>query len=163
MYLNSMLKSIFTRTGVSICGMALVVASSGLVVSAVRANGGGDADPTAGPQLPNVIAVRVHADWCGACAKLNPVFPDLKKRSSEMPVLFMTFDVTNGGTSRQAEYLAGVAGLGEIWQSLRKKVGNIVLIDTKSKRTVSTVAATDGLESIENALRRAVDSALAAG
>ncbi len=163
MLLQNVLESRFARVVVSICAMVLVVVSSGFVVSAGRASAGEPAKSVVEPQLPNVIAIRVHADWCGACAKLDSVFPNIKKRSTELPVLFMTFDVTNDVTSRQAEYLAGVAGLDEIWQGLKKKVGSIVLIDTKSKRAVSTVAATDDLKSIEDAIRRAVESALAAG
>ncbi len=104
-------------------------------------------------QPPDVVAVRMHADWCGACKQLSPMSPELLKRTAELPVLHLTFDATDNNTRRQADYLAALLGLEQLCSDQTKRVGTIVLLDAGTKQVISTVAASGNLKAIEAAVR----------
>lgn len=109
-------------------------------------------------KLPDIIAIRVQADWCETSRKLDPVFAKLKSWSSDKPVLFVTFDKSTKTTSQQAEYLAGVLGLDAVWPKHGDKVGTIVLVDAKRKRVVASLSANSSLETLEAAIQSALSS-----
>jgi len=113
--------------------------------------------------VPQVLAVRFHADWCGACKKLDGVFAELRRRTSDAPVLYLTLDFTDEVTRRQAEYLAGVVGLDQVWAAQGNKVGNVVFVDAVSKRVLSKTVATDSIAELEGAVRESIKTARSSG
>ncbi len=110
-------------------------------------------------QPPDIVALRMHADWCGACKQLSPMYAKLLERTTELPVLHLTFDVTDNNTRRQADYLAALLGLEQLCSDQTKQVGTIVLLDAGSKQVISTVAASGNIKSIEAAVRGALKAA----
>ena len=58
------------------------------------------------PERFQIIAVKIHADPCGRCRKIAPVFADLQNEFSDDPVLFLTFDLTSKESRRQADRLS---------------------------------------------------------
>ena len=142
-------------------GLACLVVAATVTGFAFAGDEGDRKQPTeqlAPVKLPDIIAVRVHADWCRTCQKLDPVFAKLKSRSKDKPVLFVTFDRSNKATSQQAEYLAGVLGLDTVWLKHGDKVGTIVLIDAKRKSFVASLSAKSTLETLEAAIHSALSS-----
>ena len=84
--------------------------------------------PTLETSSFQLIAVKIHADPCRRCHKLEPIFAELKKQFSEKPVLFLTFDHSTKESRRQAQLLSEQLGLGDIYRKYRS-TGVIVLID----------------------------------
>ncbi len=136
-----------------------------VIVSVMIAGFAGDADGRepraerpAAIKLPELIAVRVHADWCKDCKKLDPVYSELKARTGGKPVLFVTLDKTDKASSQQAEYLAGVLGIEDAWSKYGKKVGTVLLIDAKRKSVATPLKADSTFETIEAEIRRLLSS-----
>ena len=75
-----------------------------------------------------LIAVKIHADPCRRCHKLEPVFAELKRQYSEKPILFLTFDHSSKASRRQAHLLSEQLGIGDVYRKHRY-TGVIVLID----------------------------------
>lgn len=140
------------------CGLVVAVIAVAFVTAGVNGSPKDSTRPSASPKIPAVIAVRIHADWCGACKKLTPVYSQLKERTNDQPVLFVTLDMTDDATRQQAEYLAGVLGLDRLWFKQARKTGSVVLLDGKRKRVVSTIEAPHDLKSMEAAVRKAIAS-----
>ncbi len=90
---------------------------------------GGDGVALADLQQPErfqLIAVKIHADPCGRCKKIAPVFADLQNEFSDDPVLFLTFDLTSADSRRQAEHLSRAFGIETVFDKHRY-TGVIVL------------------------------------
>lgn len=85
---------------------------------------------------PTVIAVKFHADWCGSCRAMGPVFEDLANKHDTDPVLFVHLDLTDSKSTRQAGYLMRTIGAGEVWDNVGGKTGMILLLDADSKQVM---------------------------
>ena len=111
------------------------------------------------PAQPRLIAVRYHADWCKACCTLAPCFKKLQASVQDEAVLFVTLDFTDDKSKKQAEYLAAVLDLDEIWQSNGMKTGRVQLIDRAQKQVVETLLSTDNLKQMQAKLKGVLDVA----
>lgn len=83
--------------------------------------------PAHEPARIQLIAVKIHADPCGRCKTIAPVFADLQTDFSDKPVLFLTFDLTTKGSRRQAELLSQRLGIEGVFKKHRY-TGVIVLV-----------------------------------
>ena len=106
-------------------------------------------------QSPQLIAVRFHADWCAVCKPLVPNYAKLVADSQDLPVLFVTLDMTDEITRRQSEYLASSLGIADIWAEQGNRVGVIKLLDAGSKDVLASISASDDLQRIESVIRTA--------
>ncbi len=113
--------------------------------------------PTA--EAPKVIALKLHADWCGSCKAMGPVFTDLANKFDTEPVLFVTLDMTTQSQRKQAEYHAAALGIGDLWPTYGKKTGLILLIDAQSRKVVGTLNKTHDIKQMGSALKRAIADA----
>ncbi len=105
---------------------------------------------TPGVERPDLIVVRFHADWCGACKQLAPKFETLKHAAADQPVLFVTFDLTTVESRRQAGLLAGGLGLDMAWDKNGMKTGQAMIVCGRSKEVIAIVpAAEDSSTSLE--------------
>jgi len=148
----------------SVLGVGCVVLGAVMVgLASTDAEGGPPYPARTAARVPQVLAVRFHADWCGACKKLDGVFAELRRRTSDAPVLYLTLDFTDEVTRRQAEYLAGVVGLDQVWAAQGNKVGNVVFVDAVSKRVLSKTVATDSIAELEGAVRESIKTARSSG
>ncbi len=111
------------------------------------------------PVQPRLIAVRYHADWCKACCTLAPCFDKLRTSIRNEAVLFVTLDFTDDQSKKQAEYLAAVLNLDEIWQSNGMKTGRVLLIDRAQKQVVETLLSTDTLAQMQAKLNGVLEVA----
>ena len=101
----------------------------------------------------------MRADWCGACAKLEKEYSRLEARTAKLPVLYVRLNKTDKSTTRQAEYLAAALGIEKVWRKSADNVGTIALIDAETRKLVATTRASQCLDEIEDAIRKALKRA----
>lgn len=106
---------------------------------------------------PKIIALRFRHDMCPYCKNFDPDFPKLVRQSSDESVLFVTLDLTNETTQKQAALLVGALGLEHLWPGDLSKIGTIIFVDGKTKQIKSSVYQVD-MKTVRAALRKAVDS-----
>lgn len=143
-------------------GLAGALAVVGVIVAAIAvptvlADGKSGAVTAAAPtDAPKLLAVRFHADWCAKCSQLAPNYSKLVANSRDVPVLFVTLDMTNEVTRRQSQYLAGMLGIGQLSKEQGNRVGVIMLVDATDKMVLSTVGVDGELAQIEKMIRKVV-------
>lgn len=103
------------------------------------------------PAAPKIIAVKFHADWCGFCKQMGPVFTDLQNKFDGEPVLFVTLDFTNGTTRHQAELLAAALGIGPVYQA-NQATGFILLLNGKTRDVITRLTSEQTFKEMSAAL-----------
>lgn len=107
-----------------------------------------------------IIAVKFHADWCGYCKAMGPVFEELQAKFDQEPVLYVELDQTRDFGRRQAAYHSRALGLGDVWQENAGKTGFILLIDATTHKVVQRLSYDQDLKQMGNALQEAVRNAV---
>lgn len=107
---------------------------------------------------PQLVAIKLHADWCGSCRRMGPVFEDLGTVMEEAPVLFVHLDLTDRASRKQAAYLMEMMGLSEVWHQYDsgKKTGLIVVVDADTKKPVTHLTADQTLKQMKAALEESL-------
>jgi len=108
---------------------------------------------------PELIAAKFHADWCGSCKAMGPVFEELQAKFDTQPVLYITLDQTRDHQRQQAAWLAGQLGLGQVWAEHGGKTGFILLIDAETKAVVARLSRDQDIKAMGAALTEAVTAA----
>lgn len=101
----------------------------------------------AAPAEPEILAVKFHADWCGSCKRMGPVFEDLRNKYDGKPILFVELDLTNGTTRSQAEYLASALGFGDVYAQ-NQGTGFILLLDGKSRKQLAKLTSDQDIKAM---------------
>ncbi len=153
-----MKRRFMTRTmGLAGTLAVVVVIVAAIAVPMALADGkSGAATADAPTDAPKLLAVRFHADWCAKCSQLAPNYSKLVADSRDVPVLFVTLDMTDEVTRRQSQYLAGMLGIGQLSKEQGNRVGVIMLVDAVDKRVLSTVSVDGDLARIEKMIRKVV-------
>ena len=99
---------------------------------------------------PKIIAVKFHADWCGACKAMGSVFTDLRNKLDGRPVLFVELDLTNATTRHQSMLLASALGLG---RALKEQPGTgFILLFDEQRRVKGKLTARQTLKEMAAAI-----------
>lgn len=99
------------------------------------------------PASPDVVAVKFHADWCGSCKRMGPVFEDLRNKYDGESVLFVELDLTNGTTKSQAEFMASALGFGDVYAQ-NQGTGFILLLDGKTRQQLAKLTADQNIKAM---------------
>lgn len=102
-------------------------------------------------QEPKLMALKFHADWCGSCKAMGPVFSDLQNKLDGKPVLFYQLDLTNNTTRYQAYLMASALDVDNIVKE-NPGTGFILLIDANSKKVIQKFTKEDDLKTIATAI-----------
>ena len=107
---------------------------------------------------PKVIAVQVFAQWCEPCLELEEAVGHLADRFDGEPILGIVLDVTNLSTRQHARLLAGALDLDALYQEKKGTLGEIYLVDGKSKVLIDTITKADDFEAMSAKVRNALES-----
>lgn len=139
---------------------SLAAIALSVVASAASFNGAA-IDAAAAPALasaaneaeaPTLLVVKFHADWCGKCRALSQPLADAKDQLAGEPVLFLELDFTDSTSSKQSEYLASIAGLGETWTEYERRTGFGLLVEPGTG-TVLTMLGEPNADAIVKAVK----------
>lgn len=104
--------------------------------------------------------VILHADWCGACKKIEPTIAELKAQYGDR-LNFVELDVTNEETTAQAAKTAQKLGIGNFFETNKKKSSLVAVVGKGGKILFQTHYSTNREGSFERETYvRAFDKAL---
>ena len=98
---------------------------------------------------PKVIALQVFAQWCEPCLKMEEAVGHLADRFDGEPILGIVLDVTDLSTRYHAQLLAGALDLDALYREKKDVLGEIYLVDGKSKALIETITEADDFETNE--------------
>jgi hypothetical protein len=107
---------------------------------------------------PKVIAVYLHADWCGLCKPLSDKFGDLRNKFDEAEVLYVKLDHTTQSDRRQAAYMAHALGMEGAWAEHGGKTGFVLFVDGNTRRVIERSTHDQSLAQFGTSLQNAVRS-----
>jgi hypothetical protein len=122
-----------TRSTVLATAAAIPLA---LLVSA----GAGGARSASEEGDPVLYLVKIHADWCRTCMRLQPLWARLGEECGDSAKLVL-FDVTDRETVAHSAGEAAGLGLGKFFDAHKSKTGTIAVIDAT---TLEPVAVFEG-------------------
>jgi len=97
--------------------------------SAETPAGAGSASPTESSAL---YLVKIHADWCGVCTRLLPLWSRLGEEYGDS-VRMVVFDVTDRAAVERSSQEAARLGLGEFFDAHRSRTGIIAVLDATTR------------------------------
>jgi thiol-disulfide isomerase/thioredoxin len=77
------------------------------------------------------VVVNIHASWCSACKTVAPVLSKLQQQYSGK-ANFVSFDVSDRGSTKAAQNKAKQLGLNDFLQSNKSQTGLVAIVDPAS-------------------------------
>ena len=87
---------------------------------------------------PELVAVRLHADWCNHCPQIAPVFERVQREYGMKPVLLVTLDLTDDLRRHQSEQLADAIGVRWVLDQ-KLHTGTIALVDRHAEEILTVL------------------------
>lgn len=107
-----------------------------------------------GPEEPRLVAITMHADWCGTCQELNPKVDNVKPAFEDQEVLFTKFDFTDDYTIKQTRLKANWIGIGDIFTESQERgaTGYMILVDPATNEVVGQITNDQNEEEIQQTI-----------
>lgn len=102
-------------------------------------------------ETAKIAAVKFHADYCGACKKLEPKITELKGKFND-EVVFVKFDFSNDESKAKTKDLAADQGLKDVLAA-NEGTGYIVLYDLKNKKVVGKLKSSHSVAQMEKEIK----------
>jgi thiol-disulfide isomerase/thioredoxin len=120
---------------------ALVLCAA--VALAAGAKAGSDEAVSADADASRPFLVKIHADWCGTCTRMNPTFEVLEKKvGSESRIVVL--DVTDKATTAAARAEAERLGVTGFFDEYKSRTGTVGVLRGDSREVVQVIkGATD--------------------
>lgn len=146
-----------SRTAVAAVLAAATLAVGGIAMTSASA-APFSAYAAAPAEAPKIMIVAFHADWCPGCKVLGPKLVDeVLPAVGEKPYLVVKLDQTDKN-SRQAEYMLAALGLGDLWSEHAGKTGFALVVDTETKKVLSTIMYNQEAAEITKTINTALKS-----
>ncbi len=103
--------------------LAAIIAVVGTAAVGANAKGEGAGRP---------MIVRIHADWCGTCAKLTPIFEALERDVGNQ-ALIVALDVTDRTMLEKSREQADRLGIRGFFAANQSKTGTVAVLDERGQ------------------------------
>jgi thiol-disulfide isomerase/thioredoxin len=100
------------------------------------------------------FVVKIHADWCGTCTRLEPTLDALEKEvgdGARIVVLDVTDKQTLAGATAEADRL----GIREFFETYKSKTGTVGVLDGASREPVRVMKGELDVAEYQRALAKA--------
>jgi thiol-disulfide isomerase/thioredoxin len=84
------------------------------------------------------IVVKIHADWCATCKRLDAIWTQLDTDMGDQ-VQVVTLDVSDRVAFQESQATAKELGLEDFFQEYRSKTGTIAVLDCNSREPVAVM------------------------
>lgn len=101
------------------------------------------------------VVVNVHADWCPACKTVAPVLSKLQQQYRGK-ANFVSFDVTDRGSTQSAQNQAKQLGLNSFFQSNKSQTGLVAIVDPATGQVLQQFRGNGNLKDYQTALQQAI-------
>lgn len=135
--------------------LTTIAAVAAILFSSVSAHAGA---VSVGETEPEVLFVKVHADWCGACKNLEPRINKLKTSFKDDAVLFVTLDFTNKATTQQANLMAAALGI-QANVRVNNSTGLVLMLDAQSRKVLQIYTLRDDVSAMSEGISKALADA----
>jgi thiol:disulfide interchange protein len=88
------------------------------------------------------MVVKIHADWCGTCTRLNSTFEDLQVKVGDDAVLIV-LDVTDRSAVEKSRARAEELGIVAFFDEYKSKTGTVGVLDAEGNEVVVLKGETD--------------------
>ena len=110
--------------------------------------------PALSSETSKPLFVKVHADWCGTCTKLEPTWSALQQEFGG-EASFVVLDVTDRGKLDQAQAEADRLGIDAFFAAYKAKTGTIGILDGSTGEPLVVLKGETNVSRYREALERA--------
>ena len=121
---------------ISLLSISFLLAIAGTGLSAQDC--GDDSKQAKSDTQAKILAVKFHADYCGACKALNKPLDDLATKLEGESVKFVKFDFTSDESKKKSEQMASELKVDDVYKK-NDGTGYVLLIDSESGETLATL------------------------
>jgi thiol-disulfide isomerase/thioredoxin len=101
------------------------------------------------------VVVNIHASWCPACKTVAPVLSKLQQQYSGK-ANFVSFDVSDRGSTKAAQSQAKQLGLHNFLQSNKSQTGLVAIVDPATGQVIQQFRGNGNLKDYQGALKQAM-------
>jgi len=139
----------FTCAAISLLALAGLLSAFALQPATARA-----ADESQKTNAEKPYVVMIHADWCGTCKAVAPVWEQIQADLSEETTV-VTFDVTDRPAYSASRDAARELGIAEFFNTYRAKTGTIAVLACGSHEPVAVLSGERDFEAYRTAVTKA--------
>ncbi len=139
----------FTSARRLACGLTVLVAF-GVATGAA----GDHHQVSAADDASKPFVVKIHADWCGTCQKLNATLEDLRQRTGD-DARIVVLDVTDRESLARATAEADRLRIRAFFDAYKSKTGTVGILDGVTREPVSVLKGETDVAKYEAALATA--------
>ena len=110
--------------------------------------------PAVSSETAQPLFVKVHADWCGTCTKLEPTWSALQEEFGG-EATFVVLDVTDRAKLDRAQAEADQLGIEAFFAAYKAKTGTIGILDGKTGEPLAVMKGETNVARYREALERA--------
>lgn len=111
---------------------------------------------TAEVRPPEIFAVRFRHEMCPFCQAFDRELPGLIEEFADRFVLWVTLDLSDEASRRQAGLLAGALDIEHIWPGDLSKIGSVTLLNAERNEVLAFIEGADA-EKVRRAVGRLSD------
>jgi len=117
------------------------------------------ADPNSSDALshrPKLMVVKVYADWCSKCRRIDGTYRALEKQTFQGQVQYVVLDVSNRKKAKASEARAQALGIGKWFKEYRAITSIVAVISVQDKQVRGMVFNETNLDKYVTVIQKAL-------